>query len=74
MPNETEFANTYYDAQLDLERREKNSNKPRTMMMWKNTLQHTWDQRPIEEVQKLFDRQPMVMEAIIATQGGRTKF
>ena len=43
-------------------------------MMWKNTLQHTWDQRPIEEVQKLFDRQPMVMEAIIAAQGGRTKF
>ena len=74
MPDETEFANVYYDAQIDLERREKYANKPRTMMMWKNALQNTWNQRPIEEVRKLFDRQPMIMEAIISAEGGRTPF
>ena len=74
MPNETEFANVFYEAQLDLERREKNANKERTMMMWKNALQNTWDQRPIQEVQKLFDRQPMIMKAIIEAEGERTKF
>ena len=38
MPDETEFAETFQDAQEDLERREKNRNKRRTMMMWKNAL------------------------------------
>ena len=33
MPDETEFAETFQDAQEDLERREKNRNKRRTMMM-----------------------------------------
>ena len=74
MPDETEFANVFYDAQIELERREKNANKKRTMMMWKNALQHTWNQRPIEEVRKLFDRQPMIMEAIISAEGERTPF
>ena len=74
MPDETEFANSYYDAQIDLERREKNAKKARSMMMWKNALQKTWDKRPIEEVQKLSDRQPMIMKAIIEAEGGRTKF
>ena len=74
MPDETEFANMYYNAQLDLERREKNANTQRTMVMWKNALQDAWDQRPIEEVRKLFDRQPMIMEAIISAEGERTPF
>ena len=38
MPDETEFAETFQDAQEDLERREKNAKKRRTMMMWKNAL------------------------------------
>ena len=33
MPDETEFAETFQDAQEDLERREKNAKKRRTMMM-----------------------------------------
>ena len=74
MPDETEFANMYYNAQLDLERREKNANTQRTMVMWKNALQDAWDQRPTEEVQKLFDRQPMIMKAILAAEGGRPPF
>jgi len=39
-----------------------------------NALQTTSNIRPIEDVQKLFDRQPMIIEAIIAAEGGRTKF
>ena len=38
MPNETEFAETFQEAQEDLERREKDRNKRQTMMMWKNVL------------------------------------
>ena len=59
--------------QTDLGRRERNAKKARTMM-WKNALQKTWDEHTIEEAQKLFDRQPMIMESIIETEGGRTKF
>ena len=73
-PEETEFANAYEDAQLDLERREKNAKKKRTMLMWYNAIEYNWDTRPIEEVQKLIDRQPMVMEAIIEAEGGRTPY
>ena len=40
--------------------------------MWHNAIEHTWETRPIEEVQKLIDRQPMVMKAIIEAEGGRT--
>ena len=39
-----------------------------------SALQHRWVQCPFEEAQKLFDRQPMVMETIVATQEGRTTF
>ena len=70
----SKLANIYYEAQLDLERWEKNANKERTMMMWKNAFQNRWDQRPIHEVQKLFDLQPMIMRAIIEAEGERTKF
>ena len=73
-PEETEFANAYEDAQLDLERREKNLKKKRTMLMWHNAIEHTWETRPIVEVQKLIDRQPMVMKAIIEAEGGQTPY
>jgi len=33
MPNETKFANAHEEAQLDVERREKNIKQCRTMMM-----------------------------------------
>ena len=45
-----------------------------TTMMWKSALQHRLCQCSFEEVQKLSDRQPMVMETIVATQEGRTTF
>ena len=45
MPDETEFAETFQDAQEDLERREKNAKKRRTMMMWKNALDESWENR-----------------------------
>ena len=47
MPDETEFAETFQDAQEDLERREKNAKKRRTMMMWKNALDEQWKMRAI---------------------------
>ena len=65
VPNETEFANAHEESQLDVERREKNINHRRTMMMWKNAVKDTWNNRPIEEVRKLIDLQPKVMRAII---------
>ena len=74
MPDETEFANSQEDAQLDLERREKNAKKSRTMLMWKNALESTWKNRPTSEVQKLIDRQPKIMQAIIEKDGGRTGY
>ena len=74
MPDETEFANCFKEAQLDLGRREKNAGEHRTMLMWKNTLETVWRERPQEEVHKLFDRQPMIMEAIIEAEGSRTPF
>ena len=73
-PEETEFANAFEDAQLDLERREKNAKKKRSMAMWHNVIEKTWNSRPIEEVQKLIDRQPMVMRAIIEADGGQTPY
>ena len=74
MPNETEFAETFQDAQEDLERREKNRNKRRTMMMWKNALDNEWETRPIEATRRIIDRQPKIMRAIIETDGGRTPY
>ena len=74
MPNETEFAETFQDAQEDLERREKNRNKRRTMMMWKNALDNEWETRPIEATRKILDRQPKIMRAIIEADGGRSPY
>ena len=74
MPEETEYAETHQEAQADLERREENRNQKRTMMMWKNALDHTWRTRPIEATRKIIDRQPKVMRAIIEAEGGRTPY
>ena len=74
MPCETEFANAFEDAQLDLERRDKNIRHRRTMKMWKNAVEDVWNNRPIQEVRKLIDRQPKVMQAIIDAKGGRTPY
>ena len=75
-PEETEFAEDFELAQEDLERREKNAKHKRTMhiRMWKNALEHVWNTRPIEHTQKLIDRMPKVMKAIIAAKGGKTKY
>ena len=72
MPAETEFANSFEDAQVDVERREKNANKRRTMQMWRNAVEHTWETRPMSEIHKLIDRQPKIMHSIIECEGGRT--
>ena len=37
--------------------------------MWKNALEHVWNTRPIEHTQKLIDRMPKVVEAIIQAEG-----
>ena len=61
MPDETEFAETFQDAQEDLERREKNAKKRRIMLMWKNARDEKWRTRPIEATRKIVDRQPKIM-------------
>ena len=73
MPNETEFAKFQYDSQIDVERREKHANKSRTMM-WEYDIQKTWNKCRFEEVQKLFDRQPMIMRRRIESEGKRKNF
>ena len=44
------------------------------MHMWKNALEHVWNTRPIKPTQKLIDRMPKVMKAIIEAKGGKTKY
>ena len=61
--NKTEFANAHEDAQLDVERREKNIKHRRTMKMWKNSVEQVWK-----------SRQHKVMQAIIDAEGGRTSY
>ena len=74
MPEETEFAETFQDAQEYLECQEKNAKKQRTMMMWKNALDEQWRTRPIKATRKIIDRQPKIMRAIIEADGGRTPY
>ena len=74
MPPETEFANSFEEAQEDVERREKNRGYKRTMKMWKNSITHVWENRPIEEVRKLINNQPKVMKKIIEVGGARTSY
>ena len=44
------------------------------MSMWRNAIEHTWQTRPMSEIQKLIDRQPKIMQAIIDCDGERTSF
>ena len=74
MPDGTEFAETFQNAQEDLECREKNGNKRRTIMMWKNALDEKWRTLPIEATRKIIDRQPKIMRAIIEADGVRTPY
>ena len=74
MPEETEFAEAFQEAQEDLERREKDRRQKRTMMMWKNAVDYVWATRPIEATRKIINRQPKVMRAIIANESGRTPY
>ena len=73
-PCETYFANIFTKAQERLEWREDHGNKTRTMLMWKYSLDKTIGDYEIAEVRKLIDRQQKIMDAIIAVQGGRTKY
>ena len=74
MPCETEFANSFEEAQLDVERREQNAKKRRTMLMWRNAIEHTWETCPMSEIYKLIERQPKIQQAIIDAEGGRVNF
>ena len=74
MPCETESANSFEEAQLDVERREQNAKKRRTMLMWRNAIEHTWETRPMSEIHKLIERQPKIQQAIIDAEGGRVNF
>ena len=74
MPCETDFANSFEDAQLDVERRENNANQRRTMLMWRNAFEHTWETRPMSEIHKLIDRQPKIQKAIVEAEGDRVNF
>ena len=73
-PAETHFANVFHEAQNKLEESERKRNRKRSMVMWKYSLDATWNNWPIEEIHKLIDRQPRVMEKIIEVEGGRTNF
>ena len=73
-PAETHFANVFHEAQLKLEDAERKRGRTRSMVMWKNALDSVWENWPQEEIQKLIDRQPQIMEKIIELKGSRTKF
>ena len=70
MPCETEFANSFDDAKLDVERRI-NANKRRMMIMWRHAVEHTWEARPIIEICKLIDQQPKIQQETIDADDGR---
>ena len=53
---------------------EKNRNKRRTMIMWKNALDNGWENRPIEATRKIIDQQPKIMRVIIELVGSRTLY
>ena len=57
-----------------MEKTEEHDGKRRTMAMWKNSLNHVWNTRSMEETQKLIDRQPKIMHAIIEAEGFRTPY
>ena len=53
MPNETEFAETFQDAQEHLKRRENNRNKRRTTMMWNTRLTMSGKPALLKQLEKL---------------------
>ena len=73
-PCETEFAEDFELSQQDVERREKNAKKKRTMVMWKNSVIKVWNNRPMSETHKLIDRMPKIMHAIIEAEGFKTPY
>ena len=73
-PCETFFANAFGIAQEDLERREKNRNKTRTMAMWRNAIKKTFDDFDVKEIRKIINRQPMIAADVCENGGARTKF
>ncbi len=50
---------------------EKKSEYLRLNVPEKRGRKHVWDTRPIEPTQKLIDRMPKVMKAIIEAKGGK---
>ena len=74
MPGETEFAETFQDAHEDLERRQRNLNRRRNMMMSQNALDEQWRDRPIEVNRKIIYRHPEIMQSIIEAVGSRTPY
>ena len=62
------------DAQLDVEKWEKNVNKQRTIIIWRHDVKHIWSTRPKSKAHKLIDRQPKIMQAIIDCDGGHTGY
>ena len=74
MLGEIEFAENFQDTKEDLECREKNAKKRRTMMMWKNALNELWKMWPVEATCKIIDRQIKIMRTIIDADGGRTPY
>ena len=73
MPCETGFAESFQESQEDLERREGNAHKRRTMQVWKNGFDEVWTTRPIEATRKIIDRQTKIMKAIIDADGKSTR-
>lgn len=74
MPCETEFANCFEEAQLDVDRREKNRRQKRTMKMWKNAIPYTWENRGLVVLRKLINKQPKIMQTIIEHDGAQTTY
>ena len=71
---EIEFADDYELSQQVVERREENLQKKRMMVMWKNSLVHVSENRPIEATLKLIHRVPEIMKAIIDADGGKISY
>ena len=74
MLNETEFVETFQDAQEDLGQRGKNQNQRRTMMIWINALENEWETCSIEAARKIIGRQPKIMRMVIEADGGQTPY
>ena len=49
-------------------------NKRRSMQKWENAINVIWNCRTIEELHKIVNRQPMIMDAIIDLSGERISY